>query len=76
MSKIFGLVLSLSILFTGCNILSSEESTNPTQPPDADTAVSELTFVEATAEALDQLPVPELPFPDNADPAECGIPQP
>ena len=76
MYKLLGLILSLSILLPACNITTSDDHSDPTSPPNIDIVGPESVSIEATSTALEQMAVPNLPFPDNADPAECGIPQP
>lgn len=73
MYKLFSVLFALSIFLTACNFKGSDKDDDT--PSSATDAVHDLAAIEATSNALEQLPVPNLPFPDNADPAECGIPQ-
>lgn len=79
MSKQFayaGLLLTLSLIFTACNSAANQRAT-AAEP--AETGQEKLLFSTEDTQPIEierDPNVPPLPFPDNPDPALCGIPQP
>ncbi len=73
MYRLFSVLFTLSILLAACSFnQSAQEDISPSKTSQDEI---DLVSIEATSEALEQFPVPDLPFPDNADPSQCGIPQ-
>ena len=66
------LLLILSILLSGCGVLSDDEPVTPTGSDHGPVATGATPIV-----GLGPLParVPALPFGDNPDPEACGIPR-
>lgn len=79
MAKYFVSILILSITLTACSSASDSNEQSPSKVPSTPSNLVESTLdslaIEATGEALEQMAVPVLPFADNPDPAQCGIPQ-